>query len=208
MPSPIVHLDVLYHFYKELNKPLDAEVVLGVISPDAIHIRANQTWEDKAITHFYRASEEGYSVALLQAKQRLKTTHPSFLFGYLIHIYTDYWWRDDIYAPYFHREKERITRSKLYELYYADLAHFDQQILNEATWLEEVTHLLRECEPLAAPPLLTEQEVMAWKDKVVTIDLAQASNQEASSSFQVLSESELERFRIKIIQQLKHQFFF
>ena len=65
-----------------------------------------------------------------------------FLLGYLIHIYTDYLWRDQIYAPYFHREKERIPRTQLYSLYYSDMGIIDEQVLLRATWIHEIRDLL------------------------------------------------------------------
>ena len=53
MPSPIVHLEVLFVLFNQFNRTVTAELLLGVLSPDAIHMRPNQTWLDKAMTHFY-----------------------------------------------------------------------------------------------------------------------------------------------------------
>ena len=156
MPSPIVHLDLLVKWGQRMNRPLSSDLVLGVISPDAIHMRAQQTWMDKAKTHFYEETEVSYEYALKTAKQALQGISPDFLTGYLIHLYTDYIWRDQIYAPYYH-----------------DVREIDRYILAHATWIKEVEQLLKEADSTRASfPLLTEDELNGWKEKVLTADLA------------------------------------
>ena len=110
MPSPVIHLDLLVRWCALTHRSLTSELVLGAISPDAIHIRANQTWSDKAKTHFYEETEVSYVYALSVARQQLKEVSADFLMGYLIHLYTDYVWRDQVYAPYFHAHKDHIPR--------------------------------------------------------------------------------------------------
>lgn len=60
MPSPIVHLNVIQNVSKRLSIPMTSDLLLGSISPDAIHMRPNQTWADKAVTHFYDIADDDY----------------------------------------------------------------------------------------------------------------------------------------------------
>ena len=207
MPSPIVHLEILYRLYEELQQPLNSELVLGVISPDAIHMRAGQTWEDKATTHFYHEADRSYEEAILTARQVISTHSQCFLLGYLIHIYTDYLWRDLIYAPYFHREKERIPRTQLYSLYYSDMGIIDEQVLLRATWIHEIRDLLSDPMAIAAHPLLTEHEITAWKEKVLCADLIKGTEEKGVQPLQVLSELEIKEFMNRACQELKRIFF-
>lgn len=64
MPSPIVHLDILFRLSERFSLDITTNLLYGVISPDAIHMRANQTWSDKALTHFYEEADEDYHHAL------------------------------------------------------------------------------------------------------------------------------------------------
>ena len=67
MPSPIIHLDFLFQLQEQQLIKIDAELLLGVISPDAIHIRVGQTWHDKAETHFYQQADTSYQLAIQTA---------------------------------------------------------------------------------------------------------------------------------------------
>ena len=69
MPSPIVHLEVLFVLFNQFNRTVTAELLLGVLSPDAIHMRPNQTWLDKAMTHFYHEADTSYDHAIKTAKK-------------------------------------------------------------------------------------------------------------------------------------------
>ncbi len=176
MPSPILHLDILFHLREITPDLLNAELLLGIISPDAIHMRINQTWEDKAKTHFYFEADQSYELAISTAQQTLVHTSSSFLQGYIIHLYTDYLWRERIYTPFFNVRKDTLIRSKLHELYYQEMKIIDQYFLQKGSWLEEAKALLDEELSIDAYPILNCQEIKSWKEKVKSEDLSQCVN--------------------------------
>ena len=204
MPSPVIHLDLLVRWCALTHRSLTSELVLGAISPDAIHIRANQTWSDKAKTHFYEETEVSYVYALSVARQQLKEVSADFLMGYLIHLYTDYVWRDQVYAPYFHAHKDHIPRQTLYDYYYHDTAQLDQLVLSQASWLADMRSCLTSIHSTdIVMPLLTPQELMGWKDKVLLRDLASLGEREELG---VLSLANINGVCEEILRQLVHLF--
>lgn len=200
MPSPIIHLDVLVKLCRLMNRPLSSALVLGVISPDAIHRRLKQTWADKAKTHFYEETSVSYEYALQEARQLLQDSPADFLMGYLIHLYTDYVWRDQVYAPYFHAYKDQMPKSLLYEHYYHDMDQLDRRVLSQATWIDEIRQRFMEIDSAEwAMPLLTSQELMGWKDKVLIQDLV---NQRDLEALDVLSLNDVHRVCEDLLDQL------
>ena len=84
MPSPIVHIEILYQLINQCHLIITPELLLGVISPDAIHMRPNQTWEDKAVTHFYEQADVSFELAIDKAKQTIRCESSDFKLGYQI----------------------------------------------------------------------------------------------------------------------------
>ena len=168
MPSPIVHLNVIQNVSKRLSIPMTSDLLLGSISPDAIHMRPNQTWADKAVTHFYDIADDDYVEAILQAKQIITGVTQDFKLGYLIHLYTDYLWREIIYAPYFHARKERMERLELHALYYRDMQRIDDLLKGQVLPLSAD---LKQAIAMPVCPLLSRDEVEQWRHKVLKQDL-------------------------------------
>lgn len=178
MPSPIVHLHLLYHWCPEPS----SELVLGAISPDAIHARPETGWQDKAFTHFYLEADQDFGLALKTARDVLKNADQDFAKGYLFHLLTDYYWRRDLYTPFFKARVLHMSRSSLHEAYYEACASLDQIILEGASWLEDAVKKLRG----AGHPsfdLLSSQEMIAWRDRVLGRDLLEAGNPPPAPSF-------------------------
>ena len=170
MPSPIVHIEILYQLRSQCNLIITPELLLGVISPDAIHMRPHQTWEDKAVTHFYEQADVSFEQAIETAKQTIRCDSSDFKLGYLTHLYTDYLWRQDIYTPYFNAYKDQLIRQELHALYYHDMQRVDTILLKEAEWLEEVTLKLQRIESMNCLPLLSRDEIDKWRLKVLNDD--------------------------------------
>lgn len=171
MPSPIVHLEIMFALFNQVNRTVTSELLLGVLSPDAIHMRPNQTWMDKAITHFYKEANTSYHNAIKRAKEIVICESDDFQLGYLIHLYTDYLWREKIYTPFFNTNKDRMERSELHALYYFEMQCIDTKLLSRAYWLEEATLKLQQENSLACLPLLSRNEIDDWRLKVLVYDL-------------------------------------
>ncbi|MGL4372532.1 MAG: zinc dependent phospholipase C family protein, partial [Turicibacter sp.] len=148
MPSPLIHAQVAYEFKNRCLDDLTPAFLLGIIAPDAIHMRDGNTWSDKAITHFYELADLSFERALLQAVQELNHLDQDFVRGYLVHLYTDYLWREQIYTPFFLERKDKIARCDLHDCYYRDMVRLDHLVIHPAMWLDEV----RTCLQVATPP--------------------------------------------------------
>lgn len=190
MPSPIVHIEILYQLRRQYSLIITPELLLGVISPDAIHMRPHQTWEDKAVTHFYEQADVSFEQAIEKAKQTIRCDSSDFKLGYFIHLYTDYLWRQEFYTPYFNAYKDQLIRQELHALYYRDMQRVDTILLKEAEWLEEVTLKLQRIESMNCLPLLSQEEIDKWRMKVLNDDLKE----------KVLLASEFEIFEIMQIR--------
>lgn len=207
MPSPIVHIEVLFELKKQCHLILTPELLLGVISPDAIHMRAHQTWEDKAVTHFYEQADVSFEFAIDKAKQTIRCESSDFRLGYFIHLYTDYLWRKEIYTPYFNTYKDQLIRKELHELYYKEMKQIDTMILKESNWLEEVTLTLQRIQGVNCFPLLSEDEINQWRLKVLNDDLKEKVL--LDSEFEIFEMTQIRNFIQICCKKLKlqlHQF--
>ena len=166
MPSPLIHLHLLFEQFTEVTPSL----ALGAIAPDAIHMRAGNTWADKAVTHFYEAADLGYDSALTLAKSSLTTVSNDFRRGYLFHLYTDYLWRDELYGPFFHKYKNTLSRPDLHALYYKETQALDQLILKVSPWRDSMAAMLAQAEAESFE-LLSWEEINSWRFKVLKGDL-------------------------------------
>lgn len=189
MPSPIIHLEILHQLSQQLDISVSPDLVLGCISPDAIHMRPNQTWADKTVTHFYDEADNSFNQAIKEAKLLIKCESKAFKLGYLIHLYTDYLWREYIYTPYFLTHKDFLMRSELHALYYRDMKKIDAVILSHSKWQQNYLYDLLHVNSMSCLPLLSEEEIAEWCQKVIKMDLI--SNE--------INEEDLEAFTLNQI---------
>ncbi|MCU7197868.1 hypothetical protein GMB50_08970 [Turicibacter sanguinis] len=197
MPSPIVHLNVISQVSKCLTLSLTPDLLLGSISPDAIHMRPNQTWADKSVTHFYDIADDDFFDAISQAKQMLTEVAPDFKLGYLIHLYTDYLWREVIYAPYFHARKETMARLELHALYYRDMQRIDEVLKSSVLMLVPE---LKQAMARHGCPFLSQGEIEQWCHKVLEQDLGKGERM--NGELEVFSMTDIQLFIETCTQQI------
>ena len=165
----MVHLGVAVRYFAGIRVP-DA-FALGSIAPDSIHMRTGAGREDKLRTHF--DGKETTPDRLERHYAEWIGRNPGedwslYVKGYFAHVLTDYLWGLDVYAD-FKRQTEQsgVPESEIKSRYYADTDGVDFQLYETAAWKEPVWESLLRAPAYAMTPLLTEQEVDAWRLRTI-----------------------------------------
>lgn len=168
MPLPMVHLSIAMQVCEKLNIIPSAQLLLGSIAPDAIHMRTNVGREDKDVTHFRDKPE-------LDRLKRVKSMYESyqkreeadFIKGYCIHLLTDFYWVDTIIQNFEKNLPEGYTKNERQSLYYLETDQIDFNLYRNMPWRPEVWQSLQGAIPMDMSPLLTAAEISLWRDRVV-----------------------------------------
>ena len=140
MPLPMVHLDIARRIidlgYKVHKIP---QFYLGIISPDAIHMRKDSNRIHKNDTHlipegktWINVEEKEYFIFMKNFfSKNLENVDNDFLRGYGLHIITDMMWSKQVYT-YFEKkfENDPSPVQDLRMAYYNDTDILDQVIFN------------------------------------------------------------------------------
>lgn len=202
MPSPILHLEILFRLAEDFKCQINPSILLGTISPDAIHSRPNHTWEDKSVTHFYDEADQNYEFALQAVTAKTNHLPKDFALGYKLHLLMDYLWREKVYTPFFIAYKEKLSRQELHALYYREMGRLDELILTKSNWIGEARTLLSQERPIHDFTLLTNNEIQEWCKKVLREDL-QIKETECLSELEIFSEQAIFLFINQTLQVLK-----
>ncbi len=102
MPWSMVHTAIAIRF-SGYNP--SSHLLLGSISPDAIHMRGSVTREEKGVTHFVREGklptiEVMENKCLKYLRLNEDREWKDFILGYFAHIYADLRWTDTVYAEF------------------------------------------------------------------------------------------------------------
>lgn len=199
MPWPMVHLAVAAAIMPEPS----AELLLGSLAPDAVHVRSNDRGE-KAKTHLmiiegeFLTDEQLHDV--FKANTERIEADPAFLhylLGYIAHIYTDRRWTFEIYPGYeahsdgrrqYHREVKRIEFVLL------------QEKPDAQEWLRQL-----QADSAFEFGGLSAEEVHAYRDMKL-LGLKEESADESKVSLEVLSPERLEAFILANGQDLRRLF--
>jgi hypothetical protein len=177
MPLPMVHLSVAKNIIDSGFAMKDlSSFYLGVISPDAIHMRQNADRYAKNRTHLIPSGKKWndvdeceYFKFLLSFVQSNKDDgNLSFLWGYSIHILTDMLWTKNLYYSFVTKYKEDTAPIQDERwAYYNDTDILDQVLFNESPWRENVWKYLQKAKAFDFMELLSANEINSWNERTL-----------------------------------------
>lgn len=199
MPWPMVHLAVAAEIMPEPS----AELLLGSLAPDAVHVRSDDRGE-KAKTHLmivegdFLTDEQLHDVFKANAERiEADPTFLHYLLGYIAHIYTDRRWTFEIYPGYeahsdgrkqYHREVKRIEFMLL------------QEKPDARAWLRQL-----QSDNAFEFGGSSAEEVHTYRDMKL-LGLKEEFAEESKSPLEVLSPERLEAFILANGQDLRRLF--
>ena len=162
MALPIVHLLAAQSWAKD--KPALAqcpEFYLGAISPDGIHIRDGKDKSRKNEIHL-----GNWGALHPERVYEYWTEHFSpFDIGYGIHVLTDAFW-----GPMLRRQLPELLSPEgrvRTDIYYSDTQRTDFDLLAHVAEAADILDLIARAEVPQAHPLLTKEELGAWRATVL-----------------------------------------
>lgn len=171
MALPMVHLTVAHQLVCSCDvQPLPA-FYLGSIAPDAIHMRPGTGGEDKRVVHLYqdRSLDLGRVGELFTARWKV-SRDKAFAEGYCVHLLTDYYWVREVVLP-LQAElggQMQMPRHELRTLYYNECDKIDLDLYDQQPWREDVWALLRSAQVSDFRGLLSQGEIVKWRDRVLS----------------------------------------
>lgn len=177
MPLPMVHLAVARNIVESGFHVDDLPgFYLGVISPDAIHMRKNadrlakhrthlipegRTWEEIDVQDYFKFLQE----FIESGKDNVSV---SFLWGYCIHILTDLIWTKSVYLGFI--DKYRNDPAPVQDerwAYYNDTDILDFELFRECSWREDVWEYLQRAGASDFLDLLSADEIKSWNERTL-----------------------------------------
>jgi hypothetical protein len=172
----MVHLSVAQRLIGDHGFPASPAFYLGSISPDAIHVRPGTERSDKLAVHLIgeQGPEWGRLKALLAEGRVAAGGHSvaaGFAAGYVSHVLTDSFWRDEVLLPFRKRFLDHLSYPELRALYYSECDRNDLDLYDEQPWRPQVWKWLRVAQAQAAAVsetmLLSSSEVDGWRHRVL-----------------------------------------
>lgn len=168
MPLPMVHLSTAIKVCEKQQIKPSPQLLLGSITPDAIHMRKDFGREDKRVTHLTDKPE-------LDKFKRVKSMYELYersydfelIKGYCIHLLTDYFWEDIVMKSFNNNLPENIPLEMRSSLYYLETDQIDFNLYRNMDWRPDVWQVLQEVDITDISSLLTAEEISLWRDRVV-----------------------------------------
>jgi len=177
MPLPMVHLNIAKNIVELGFNDIDlSQFYLGIISPDAIHMRQNADRNDKNKTHLIPENKKWteinevdyYNFIFEYLELNKNNVDKSFLWGYLIHILTDMYWTCNVYTEFKQKYINDVSPIQDERMaYYNDTDILDQILYNECDWRKNIWLILEKSSCLDFLGLLTENEIKLWKERTL-----------------------------------------
>jgi len=171
MPLPMVHLLVANGLKcDKINKT--PEYFLGVIAPDAVHMRKDYKREHKTASHFGIKNVGGTEkIEELYEKIRSakETERKNFLLGCLTHILTDKLWLDTLYGNIYLKnyENDPLRPENEREAYYNDTDQIDYMLYENMPWREEIFDKIEKAKVFGIENVLRCENVYMWRIRTV-----------------------------------------
>ncbi|MCL1883813.1 MAG: hypothetical protein FWF81_08700 [Defluviitaleaceae bacterium] len=183
MPFPLTHMCVAWEILK--TNPMEereaAQFILGSISPDAVHYRAeflnrgvmNKIGPSKKVTHLCPISDEKWGQVTDNEGWRecvkeffYKSAQNSFSKGYAVHVLTDIQNNLTIWNKFCKNHPEEAAKGYASD-YYKDLKNIDTRLYKEYPGVPKVMELLKKSTPEGMQKLVSAEEVSAIKHNLL-----------------------------------------
>ncbi|NQX59900.1 hypothetical protein HQN88_13530 [Paenibacillus qinlingensis] len=150
------------------------EFLLGSIAPDAIHMRANTTRQDKGRTHL--CADDG-TMPNLQTfhdfcKKYITQNDPDnnqFILGYVSHLYTDLRWTETVWGDYVGKINLVIDEQKesIKSRYNIEVCQIDYNLYRNEGWSNRIFDSLLHASEYAVLDLLTSKEITQYREHII-----------------------------------------
>ena len=171
MPGPKLHLWIGYRVAEALPAhPVLGDLLLGTISPDAVHARDEWSRRAKRHSHLVRKGEHiqrrfARYDALWHRYQ--DTDEADFAWGWISHLVADHLWSHLIGRAYWHRTVTDLPHDERRRIWYEELAAADSCIDLDRQELGRVLSALRSAEPRSFGDFMDADVIGRWRDEVV-----------------------------------------
>lgn len=182
MAFPLTHLCVACEILKKghiCEKENAPQFLLGSISPDAVHYRAqfqganmSNIGPAKKITHLCPVSDERWGQVTdndgwVKCVQDFLRKHPNdaFAAGYAVHALTDIYNNITLWSSFRTNHPEEAAKGYASE-YYTDLRNITTRMYQEHPAVAEIFALLAQAEPAEMPGLVSADETAAIRQSL------------------------------------------
>ena len=171
MPGAKLHLWIGYRMAMSLSPAPDlGAILLGSISPDAVHARDEWSRRAKRHSHLVRKSEhiqrrfQRYDA--LWRRYRA-TDQADFAWGWISHLVSDSLWSHLIGRAYWHRNVSGVAHDEQRRIWYEELAAAESAIDLDPAELTDLVDALRAAEPTTFGDFMDARAIGQWRDDVL-----------------------------------------
>jgi hypothetical protein len=171
MPWPMVHFSIAEKLFDHDPSP---EFLLGSIAPDAIHMRANTTRQDKGRTHL---CEDDGTMPNLQTFSDFCKRHVTqndhdnnqLILGYVSHLYADLRWTETVWNDYVEKINLVIDghNESIKSRYNIEVCQIDYNLYKNEVWSHQIFETLLQARDYSIPNLLTSEEITQYRAHIM-----------------------------------------
>jgi hypothetical protein len=169
----MIHLAVARGVCERLAITPTPQILLGSLAPDAIHMRAGHTRQDKNRSHLrtgaYSWPEDWPApvLAWLDGYDEAETPLRELAWGYAVHLLTDRHWAASVVAAFRARVPPEWDDGQLRTVYYRETDQIDGDLYRSAPWRPAVWEALAAARPADLPGMVSADEVDAWRRRTL-----------------------------------------